>query len=617
MIGIKLTGDTEYLDVAPDTSIEIHLENPLLGDADRLSPGSFSIPFALPGGNASPKNAARLNNPDVIAALEAYQVQQATLLVNDVPYKAGTLRAKSSAGSNRIETNFFFGLNAISEKFKTARLRDVLSELIVIDSADRLKEIYVKYIPGSGDRTITVNGKSYTASSWATIASAINADAEESIDTGQWVAYATSVTSGTTPSGHAQPFIKIKLVRVTTVLSAPFFTDATDPLLPLTVTVADDDLDDFIFDSWDLDAYYDAFDTFLNGYLTGSYPTDKLRFPTLFNANLHGEVLKTSEGINLVNAGGLLRNVPGNKLGENSIQPFLRLAWVLDKIADYFGFTLEGDFYTSIGERLLDNSVTLDQPEVYLYNNKFIWWRRSFNLNELVPDITVVDFLKAICGRYNAGIYYNEVTGKVRMQLREPIAKSYDYESIDALSSPIQGNEDLRTTGYTVRIAAEESDALSVTESITVGEAQEPIDLACGRLHGSGYIVSGGYTQGVRVSRLNNAKFGLRIFYYTGIIDNGVNEYPQALISGSDSELLYDNILIPGLHSLFHKYWLLFERNRMVVRLQVNWPLRLLLNFDWELKRRYDGLHYLVKSYKVRITSNAVSVGDVELLTMQ
>ena len=618
MIGIKLQGDTEYLDTNPDTEIEIHLENPLLGDAERLSPGSFSIPFTLPGGDASPRNAAKLKHPDVIANVEAYQVQKADLLVSDLPYKRGTLRAKSSMGKNTIETNFFFGLNSISEEFKTAKLRDVLNETITIDATSRLRIVYIKYT-GAGTPNITVNGVNYTAATLLALAALINTDKDLALDSGKYVPAATYVGAGpTTPSGFAAPYMELKLVRVDTVLGSPFYTDSIDPLQELVATVPDDELGDYIYDSWDLDPYYDAFDSFLSGYLTGTYPTDKFRFPTLFNANLHdGELIKNSEIINGVNASGFIRNSQADK-AENSVQPFLRLKWVLEKIATTFGFTLEGDFYTNVGERLLDNSVTLDVVQVYLYNRKFCWWRRSFNLNELVPDISVVEFLKRICGRYNVGMYYNEDTGKVRMQLREPIAKSYTYEDVDALATPIEGNEDLRTTGYTLRVPAEDTDALSVPETLTVGTAQDTIEILCGRLHQTGGVISGGFTTGPRVSRKNNDKFGLRIFHYLGIANNGVNDYPQADIHGSsDYEGLQDFVLLQGIHTTYHKYWLLFEMNRLLIKLKIDWPLRTLIHFDWEQKRRFDGSNFLVKTFKVKISNRMMSVSDVELLTMK
>lgn len=626
MIGIQLQGEAVPLDTEVTTEVELNLENPLLGDAERLSPGSVSMPFKLPGGEASPNNARQLNNPDVIANTQGYVRRAATLSVHGQPYKTGQLKARANDARKNIDANFLFGLNAISAEFKSAKLRDVLSENIVIDAADRLRAIYVKYT-GSGDVTLTVNGKSYTGADLLTVTGLINADADASLDSGKYVPKAQYFTSGTTPTGLAQPFTKVWLSQYYTFydeiteLTFLLWQDSVDPLQELSVSVPSESIADYLFDSWDMADYYAAYATFLSGYISGTYPTDKIRFPTFFNANLHnGELLKASEIINAVDAGGMVRNWPSAARGANSIQPFLRLKWVLEKIATRFGFVLDGDFYNhaKVADMLLDNSVTLDLPQEYINNRKFLFWRRSFNLNELVPDISVVDFLKRICARYNVGMYYNEQTLKVTMTLREPLALAIGYEAIDGIASRVEGSEDLRITGYTVRVPKEETDALSLEETVTVGISEKEVPIECGRLFTTNGQVSGGFTVGPRVSRPNNAKFGLRIFHYKGIINNGVNNYPAADINATDFyEGLADVGSTKGLHSRFHKYWLLFEMNRQEVKLSINWPLRLLLNFNWGQKRRYNGSNFLVKSFKVKINNRRVSVSDVGLLTMQ
>lgn len=627
MIGIKLEGDTEYLDTYEDTEIELQLDNPLLGNADKLSPGSFTIPFNLPGGEASPKNAGKLNNPDVVANVETYTKQKAVLFYADIPYKSGTLKARSSDQRQAINSNFFFGLNAIREDFKSARLRDVIAENIVIDAADRTREVYLKY-NGAGPVTVIVNGKSYTAATLLEVCSFINADAQTSLDSNLFVPYAQYFTSGTTPTaGFAQPFAKIWLRKYYsfydpfTMLTLLLWEENIDPLEAFTVTVPDEELGDFNFDTFNLTAYYTAFSDFLDGYLTGIYPTDKFRFPTIFNANLHdGKLYKEGEIINAFNNGGMVRNDAAQAKGNNSIQPFLRLKWVLDKIATTFGFSIEGSYYDTVGERLIDNSVTLDVPQIYLYNNVFLFWRRSFNLSELVPDITVVEFLKQLCIRYNAGMYFNDLTAKVTMSLREPIATGIVYEDVTALSGPIESNEDLRVTGYFIRVPKEDGDALSVEEFKIIGAFEEIIEIKCGRLHGISSAISGGFTIGPRTSRKNGEKFGLRIFYYKGIVDNGVNEYPQADISASDADYegLNDTIFAQvGIYTNYHNYWLLFQQNRLSIKLKVNWPLRSLLQFDWELKRRFDRVNFIVKSFKVKFSNKSASVSDVELYTMK
>ncbi len=624
MIGIKLDGEAGYLETPDDISIDITLENPLLGDADRLSPGGYSLPFNLPGGDASPTNAAKLNHPDVIENNEAFALQKAQLYFDDIPFKSGTLKG-GSATDTTIESYFTFGLNSLSPKLKTAKLRDVVAEEIVIDNSAITKKVYAKYTVG-GSRTITVNGKTYTGASWAAVAALINAD--NLLDSGKYLPFATVIAAGNSPSGYVPEYLEIKLslyyTYYDTILMMDFYLyqDSTDPLQELSLSV--DDATNYLFDTNLLpgSAYHTAFVDFIDDYITGTYTHNKFRFPTMFNANLYdGQLLKNTEVINAVNSSGLIANNPFESRARNSVQPFLLLKWVLDKIATDFNFTWEGSFYTdaTTATRLIDNSIALDVPQEFLFNRKFCFWRRSFNLNELVPDLTVIEFLKRLASRYNLGIGINEVTGNVMIAYREPIALSTAYDDITALSSPPEGNEVLSTTGFTLSIKKEDSDALSLDESISVGEPEETIEIGCGRLHQMGTdVFNDGLVTGPRTSRKNNEKFGLRIFHYKGITDNGVFTYPAAdLHSATSYEALNNFILLIGLYDRFFKFWLLFRKNKRVVKASVSWPLRLLLKFDWALKRRIGGNNFLVKSLKIKMTNRDVKATEVELLTMK
>lgn len=631
MIGIQLDGERDFLETLPDTKISMQLENPLLADGDKLSPGSFSLPFSLPGGNKSPGNAARLRNPDVIENNEAYQVQKAMLFYDGLPLKKGTLKASRSEG-DEISANFLFGLSQVGDDFKTARLRDAISENIVIDASAITKKIYLKRTTG-GNYNVTINGKNYDESDIDSLRIAINTDAEATLDTGVYVPWAQIITSGNSPSGLITPdYLEIKLRLYYTfyddVLEMEFqlWQDSTDPHQELSVST--DSPEDYQVESFDMDAYYDAFDTFLSGYLSGSYPTDKIRFPVFFNANAYNDQpIKNGEVINAVNASGIIRNEanwgllnskPEQVRNYNSIQPFLRLRWVLDRLGELFNFTLEGDFYDLTEDMLLDNSVMLDLPQAYIGETPFVFWRRSFNLNELVPDIAVTDIFLALKLRYNVGIYFDEVTRKVRMQLREVIALSNVYEDITPYASPVKPIVDSRHTGFTIKILKEDSDKLSVEETVTVGTPDKTITIPMGRLHGSSAtVIDGVALTGPRVSRNIDEKFGLRVFHYRGVVDGGAFNYPAASIS-SDTlyEPLADFVLQQGIYSRFHKYWLLFQRNRRTVQIDSDFPLRKIRNLNWELKYRYDRTNYLIKSIHLTLTNDDMEVNKVELITM-
>ena len=107
MIGIRI-GD-EFLDVLHDTKVQVFLNNPLLVDDVTISKGSGTLPFNLPGEDASPKNSAILGNPDVLENSEGFRKVDAELQVDGNVFKKGKLIVRE-AQEGRISTNFNFGL---------------------------------------------------------------------------------------------------------------------------------------------------------------------------------------------------------------------------------------------------------------------------------------------------------------------------------------------------------------------------------------------------------------------------------------------------------------------------------------------------------------------------
>lgn len=624
MIGIQLDGDDEFLETNPNTSISIKLENPILGDGiEKLSPGSYSLPFSIPGGDLSPRNAGKLKNPDVIENNEAYQIQKASIFFDGIPFKSGNLKATES-DKQIIESNFTFGLNSISEGFKTARLRSIFAETFLISSSTT-KKVYIKK-QSAGDYKITLNGKEYTDTLFPDLALQVTIDAQnETLDQpNKWYPRLSFIASGTTPSGLiVDDYIEVKLTQWYTELGVLYQRDCTDQAAELHVQVADEDIDDYLIEG-DLGTFNSDLQTFIASYRTGAPTTTKIGFPVLFNASLHSDAFKFYNVINGWDSSGIIENDhnwglnTGNNSqvrNYNSIQPFAKLKYVLDEIAERFGFTLEGDFYDDpdIQNIFIDNSTTIDRLQNFIGADKFIFFKGTFILNDLLPDISVPDFFKALQTRYNLALYYNELTKKVRIAYREPIAKSTEYDEITFMSSPDPQRKDQRVTGYTLRVPKEEEDFFSLEETKVVGDSEKEYPVGIGRLFRTNSIfVDGGLLEGPFVSRANGATQGFRIFHDSGIVNNGSYDYPQATINGA---VLQENI--EYIHNNFWKYWLHFARNRRLLTLNVNFPFRKLIAIDWERKVMYDRKKVLIKSIDVKLKNSGVEVSNVELITMQ
>lgn len=299
MIGIKLQGETENLELPPDVSITIKIENPLLADPEKLSPGSFSYPFEIPVGDLSPKNSAKLKHQDVLENAEAYTGQDAELFYDGVPFKRGVLKSKTG-DKNKRSGYFTFGMNSISPAFKKSKLRSVLSETIIISSDSVVKKVYVKKI-SAGDFTVIINGTSYTYPNTTIGIGDMGLDTSSEAFTktldlpDQWYPK-TVLGTGTSPGGITGTFFFVKLVQYFTVSPGVYNErDCEDPLQELHVTLPPDaDLTDYQVEV-DIAGYTTDFSTFVSSYISVTPPTEKIRFPVVFNANMYGENIKQGE----------------------------------------------------------------------------------------------------------------------------------------------------------------------------------------------------------------------------------------------------------------------------------------------------------------------------------
>lgn len=625
MIGIKI-GD-EFLDTSKDTRISLKLVNPLFNE-DNLSPGSLSLPFDLPSGEDSQKNAIILGQPDVLELIDGFRKIDGALFFDSLPLKKGKLIVHEHNG-NKTSTNFNFGLSTISDDIKTKRLREIIDQTITIDSANHPKKIYLKAgALSAAPYSISVNKRNYEAATVSALATAINADVTEPRAT------ATYVGAGTTPLGVAAPFIEL----------APY-TNPNDPLSPLHVDFDGDNGNSatgFVWyvEAMDLTAYQNAFKDFMDDYNTSPYPTEAIRFPVLFNDSFAGQggllnffggvtdgEIKQTNYVNARNSFGLVLNsanygaginVPFKVLNQNSIQPFLRMKWVLDQIADYFGFEIEGDWYNGEATNMLiDNAAALDAPLDYIGKTKFVFWRRSFNLSELIEDVTVIDFLKAIQSRYNLGVYVNEINGKVRMVKREAIVLENTDEDITALAGKVSRSKDMRLSGVKFITPKDETDEYSVADEYTIGDPEITVDSKMGAIaqeftttiSGDSGSVTGPY------KRQNfGDKFKLRVFHYVGLVNNGTFTYAKASKDGNGFVETWAGA--SGLYARLWKYWIYFAMRRRMVPLKVSFEYANLYQLNWELKRRLDRKQFMIKSIDVELTNNGISVSDVELYTM-
>lgn len=602
MISIRV--DDEFLDLLPDTKISVTLNNPLFNE-DNLSPGSFSLPFNLP---LSPKNNRLLSIPSVIESLSIKKKIDAQLLVSDVPLHTGQLVLGEVAG-RKISVNFIFGMSVVKSDLKTKKIRSLLNEVLTVGVSPIEKCVYIK--PGDGITApfkITINGEQYEGSSLPDLRDNIN-----SVTLFKFIK-AEYVTVGDT-GGMTPQYLKI---YATVEGGYP----STDLFATLHVDVSEDNGTGadpsyrWNVESFDMTDYLDEFRDFIELYFTATPPNDKVRFPILFNDGSQDPYIKLGNFVNAQDAGGLVVNgfgeIPFVTENRNSLQPFLKISYLLELIEDYLGVTLDGDWLAHTNDMLIWNTAMLDVPTPYIGKTPFIFWKRSFNLQELVPDMTIVEFFLALQSRYNLGIYL-ERNNVIRFVKREVIAKSNVFSNLPVHGRAIK-TPDLRVSGIKLIAAKDDTDSYSTVDELSVGEPE--VEKVC-KMMGVGsnltFSVNGTVITAPRVKQKQGEKMLLKIFYDEGYTVGTTYNYNKCSVDAVYSER-FDGV--NGLYETFWKYWLHFEIRRRAVQLPVFFQVKHMNYFDWRVKRIFDRKAFLIKSIEIDADANGLAVSITEIYSM-
>ncbi|MFN7609475.1 MAG: hypothetical protein ACK5QX_00845, partial [bacterium] len=426
----------------PGTSISLVKNNQIFNDNDIIK-GDYSLSFEAPGGDECPENAALLGNADVVPLNNLNQEIDAELYILDTFYDKGKLLV-NSIGLNTYRLSLLFGLTTLSDNIKNLRLRSILSnQSRTIHSSYFIKRVYIKPV-GTGPYKLKINDNYLECTNSYSLAFKINTELGPLIGV-----EAEEIFVGNTLYGITPPYVKV--TKLTLNIQEEFFIE------PIEET-------ENAKNSWLIEAdpetdYHNQINAFINPYLQNNPPDAAIRFPLVFNDRTYGEESpQNNKCSNAYYNGNLVLNSvnwgaqnsrPFEIRNLNTLHPFVRIKYVLDQIASSLNTSFEGDFYTDVttGKRLIWNAMPAAFAQKFIGSKPYIFFKRTINLSELVPDITVIDFLKALQNRYNLAIYLNEKNGNIVIRYREPIYESSDYLDITDQSSTIQQLEDISVKG--------------------------------------------------------------------------------------------------------------------------------------------------------------------------
>lgn len=576
MIGILLP-NSEWLDLFPGTSITVKRNNPILAEGVFI-PGEYSLPMDIP---LTDHNIRQLGHPHLISDTKSTRkIDQVRIFVDGIFYRKGTLYlGVASIREKRLKVEFKFGLSAYAEKIRSGKLPGLVDEEVVLDNTIYKKQVDTRYndtITLEGNYSLMVNGNKYDAATMEDLAVAIEAG-EQFVD-------CTYEANGF--GGGADPYIK--LVCAFSGFDTPLKVEPGNNQVWQMVT--------------NIDEIQEPVLSAIEPWLTIAPPDDKIRFPMSINQKYRKQ-FQDNHYINFNAAGELIRNRVGDWVPDNRniIQPYVKLSYVLEKIAEHLGVLLDGDFITTdyYLKGLIDSTNSISKPADLAGPEKFLFTKKSFNLRDLVPDITIADFLKSIQSRFNLAIYVNENTGSLRLQHREPILLNKDYRDITALTYDLESPEQVALDGVALLSNQPTSDALAPADKYLYGTSEElTIRTSCGSSAEETDNQSG---LDMVIADIDSSP-GLRLIFEGGIIE--------------DNNAIFRNVsrsAPPGMGYLFQdmweerwKFWLDWHTRRKKARSTVQMGMRELTKIDWEKKYRIDGTDFIIASTEEKITQEGI-----------
>jgi hypothetical protein len=600
MISLQ-TSTGKTLQLADGASVEFVINNPLFNDGDVI-PGDYSLPFDLVHPNKSEQNAGALQNGDVMEATTSLYKEEANLFYDGNILRKGKITLRKF--NDNASAYFLFGLGKLANEIKALKLRTVMDENIVIDSSAIAKKIFVT--PGqigASPYSLVVNNKNYEGNTLADLHNAINANTEDP--------RATSIYHAASTEFNSTPRIVLEIIP---------YTNPNDPLSKLSVRVDDDNGTYSGGYRWwvkigSLNSYFDAFDTFFASYLTNSPATNKFRIPFVLNDEMYGEgqeKVKVNSYVNSVFFNGvatkLNRNFVSSYVGtggdppftttnQNSLQPFVKVKYVLERIAAQLAVGLEGDWLDDVdmNAMMLDNAWPLDERMPFVGNTDFVFWRRSFNLKDLVPDMDAVDFLKALQNRYNLAINFNDRTNNLRFTKRKVVAESTSFIDFDKVMGALTGPELDYLTGIKLQSDLDKDDKLATLDEIEIGDPEEAISSKASGISASfafGWLGATGPRKAQKIKK----DFSLRIFY-----DGGVSGsyYYQGNINATQYDERWDGA--NGIYQKLWRRWINQRINRKVAEGNLLLEAVDVFKVDFEKKISVDRVPFYIAKIKCKL----------------
>jgi len=595
MIGFKIADD--FLSLPPDTSITITLQNPIFAE-NGIIPGSYSIPFNVP---VNEQNIPLLGRQHVVESTARFPRSiLAHLFLKGTPWMQGELKIRKVNGS-KYNVNFQSGIRNLGADFRDKRIRELVDQTYTVNTNLYYKRIILQNKTGeTGPYTITVNGESFTFDTLQEFQPAI--DALEDVSCFYY-------PDGWTDDTHALY-----------IQGQP----AWDPLTPIGVKVDDESRYNVILDA--VDDFFADYIAWLQQYNSDTPPDDVIRFPMMENRGAY------KEGVTYGIINNQLSNTyVGNGVSDwisvnaSSLSPCVMLRHVLDKIEEFGNVKLKGEFiddYT-LQTLIFWNGNSLDVPLETLGDNRpLIFWRRVFNVNEFVPDLTVGELIKGLQTFFNLEVRYDASNRTIWMNFRDNIVTNRAYVDLTDRSGPVLDFENEESEGLTLKSKADTADKyirtgeLDPDTPLVIGEGKLQIESILSSVPNGLHNASNEVFRPPQVEMEFREDFAARLMFYRGRQESATGKTYIAASQDTDTHSLAWTT-DTGLYYTYWKNYVRFLLNRGHIERTINFHVKDLINLDWTRKIRIDRVNYLINTISLNVSMRGVKASKVTLYRVQ
>jgi 5-hydroxyisourate hydrolase-like protein (transthyretin family) len=616
------TDKNESIDI--EATISIEENNPSF--SSDIIPGSFSMPFTL---KATKKNSRIFGHPENLNLAKKAKLRYSgiTLIVEGLPLRRGELIFRSIS-KDKYQVNFQAQMSLLGSVFSGVNIRELGHQDInlvdlttvgdgVYNTSWKGKKVlefnqeYYHNIPNPFK--VKINDKDFESDQSITTEYMRVADVCDQINAENMGVFAIG---GDNPTyfriEQETPGIDAKL--------DVYFYDYTGWTINQTR-------------NW-IKAYHDQLKPVLNASASNAYPAQNFVFPFINNAGLYSEKTKNFTGF----INGYYDNqysfndwIADRYTGEEptinwaTFCPMFYLSYVFDMIEAKTGIKITGDFVKDpdIKKLIIYNNRTLCKFEKPYNDFEYNLYDYRIKPGNHLPSMTINEFLIELKKMFCLGFDYDDTNRTLKIHRLKNMILKKDYVDFTGKLNPEYDMELSEPTGVTFAYKFESKDEYysqksdkSPLNELVIGDGETKKETAWSTL----YHVDGGNKYAITLHPGGNeaSDFSPRLLFYYGL-QPGVTQTVLACFDDTNSEgtVLNKYTLAwsgqKGLYNVWWKEYDYFEQNTELVKRTVYLSIVDLLQFNWSLKIRLEGVNYFVKKLSYSVSRKGLQAVKFEL----